>query len=302
MIARPTVVNHSIIQEYDTMATKKNAGANKAAKGNDKAIAKTTSSSDTHRDQLPVGINMEQHAGAGLENADRDSFAIPFLAIMQKGSPQVDKDSDEFVDGAEVGDLMLTTSGDLFKDEDGVDLIFCGYRRVFLRWATQDDGGGFKGELTVDEVTRGRATGEFVEQDNKLFANNGDVIRDTRIHYVLVLRGDGTAVPAVLSVSSTQIKKSKMLLTQIQSYIAKDSQGKAFNPPTFGHIFHAETIAESNDKGSWRGWKFSRTGFVSDAGMFNTAREFHETVKGETVKVDYRNDGSVAADDADGRI
>lgn len=282
------------------MATKKNAGANKAANAGNKAIAKSSASGDTHRDQLPVGFDMSQHSGAGLENADRDSFAIPFLAIMQKGSPQVDKDSDAFVDGAEVGDLMLTTSGEVFKDEDGVDLIFCGYRRVFLRWAPESTGGGFKGELSADEVARGRANGQFIEQDNKLFADNGDVIRDTRVHYVLVLKDGGMPAPAVLSVSSTQIKKSKMLMTQIQSYSAKDSKGKAFNPPSFGHVFHAETIAESNDKGSWRGWKFTRRGYVESPELFKLAKDFHDTVAGETVKVDYANAEGATPEHIDG--
>lgn len=270
------------------MASKKNVAANKAES---KAVATTKGNDSKTKDQLPANINLSAHSGAGLENTDRDSFAIPFLAIMQKGSPQVDKDDDAFVKGAEVGDLMLTSTQELFKDEDGVDVIFCGFRRVFLRWASADAGGGFKGELTVDEVVRARSAGELVETDGRLYAQNGDVVRDTRVHYILVVRDDGTATPAVLSMSSTQIKKSKMLMTQIQSYVAKDSNGKGFTPPSFGHVFHAETIAESNDKGSWRGWKFTRTGFVDDANLFNAAAAFHETVRGEGVRVDYNAAG-----------
>lgn len=265
--------------------------ATKKAAKKSTAVAKRESSkaveNSTHSSNLPANIDLAAHSGAGLENTDRDSFAIPFLAIMQKGSPQVDKDDEAHVPGAEVGDLMLTSTQELFKDEDGADIVFCGYRRVFLRWAPVDSGGGFKGELSVDEVGRLRSHGELVEEDGKLFANNGDLVRDTRIHYILVVREDGTFTPAVLSMSSTQIKKSKMLLTQIQSYTAKDSNGRSFNPPSFGHVFHAETIAESNDKGSWRGWKFSRVGFVEDADLFRAAVEFHETVKGEGVRVNY---------------
>lgn len=274
------------------MATKKSTAKKSTA------IAKRDSSkaieNSTHSNNLPANIAMGDYAGAGLENTDRDSFAIPFLAIMQKGSPQVDKDDEAHVEGAEVGDLMLTSTQELFKDEDGADVVFCGYRRVFLRWAPVDSGGGFKGELTVDEVQRLRSQGELVEEDGKLFANNGDLVRDTRIHYVLVVREDGTFTPAVISMSSTQIKKSKMLLTQIQSYIAKDSSGRSFNPPSFGHVFHAETIAESNDKGSWRGWKLTRTGFVEDADLFRAAVEFHETVKGEGVRVNYEEAAQAA--------
>lgn len=258
-----------------------------------KEVAKASTEVSKASDQLPTAFNMSEHSGAGLDNADRDSFAIPFLAIIQKGSPQVDKDSPEFVKGLETGDLILTTTGEIFKDEDGVDVIFCDYRRVFLRWAPLDQGGGFKGEVSVSQVADMKARGEAVDVDGKLFANNGDVLKDTRVHYVLVVREDGTSTPAVLSVSSTQIKKSKMLLTQLQSFVAKDSSGNAFTPPTFGHVYHAETIAEQNDKGSWRGWKFSRIGYVSDAGLFNTAKAFSETVATDSVKVDH----NVAADD-----
>ena len=279
-----------------TKATKtaaKKPGPEVATTKGGKDIAKT--SAGGHNDALPATIpDMAQFSGAGMENTDRDSFAIPFLAVVQKTSPQVDKDSDLYIKGVEAGDLLLTSSNEVFKDEDGVDVVFCGYRRVFLRWAPIDDGGGFKGEIPVEEVTVLRSKGKIVEEEGRLFADNGDIIADTRIHYVLVVRPDGTFVPAVMSLKSTQIKKSKMLMTQIQSYQAQDGKGKTFTPPSFGHIFHAETIAESNDKGSWRGWKLTRTGFVQDADLFRAAVEFNETVKGEGVKVNYEAEAAVS--------
>ncbi len=261
------------------MAAKKEV----ATKSASKAVANAKPSAD----QLPVALGMESYSGGGMENTDAESFSIPFLAIMQKGSPQVDKDSDEYIKGVEVGDLLLTSTKEVFKDEDGADIVFCGYRRVFLRWAPIDSGGGFKGEISVDEVARMRASGELKDEDNRLFADNGDSVRDTRIHYILVVRPDGTFTPAVLSCSSTQIKKSKMLMTQIQSFVAKDSNDRSFTPPSFGHVFHAETISEQNDKGSWRGWKFERTGFVTDADLFKAAVEFNKMSQSKSAKVDY---------------
>lgn len=269
-----------------------------------KAVA-TSKPKPEERDQLPAEIgNMADFAGGGMENLDRDSVAIPFLAIMQKMSPQVDKDSDAVVEDAEVGDLLITTTNELFKDEDGVDIVLCGFRRAYLRWADKDSGGGFKGELSVEEVARERALGQINEDEGKLYADNGDIIRDTRIHYVLVVRPDGTFIPAVLSCASTQIKKSKLLLAQVQNFIAKDSNGKAFTPPSFGHIFHAETVAESNDKGTWRGWKFTRKGFVNDRELFQAAVLFADQVRGEKVRVDYSQaDGGIgAAESSDGKM
>lgn len=276
------------------MATaKKNA---KPSTSKEVAVAgKKEVAKGSHADQLPASMaNMSQYSGAGLEGTDRDSFAIPFLAIIQKTSPQVDKDTDQYIKGAETGDLLLTSTNELFKDEDGVDVVFCGYRRAFLRWAPIDSGGGFKGEISVEEISVLRQTGKIQEQDGRLFADNGDIIADTRIHYVLVVRPDGTFAPAVMSFKSTQIKKSKMLMTQIQGYTAKDGNGKPFTPPSFGHVFHAETVAESNDKGSWRGWKLTRTGFVEDSEVFQAAVEFHKTVVAGDVKVNYDAEAAVA--------
>lgn len=281
------------------MATAKKTTAKPAASESKEVATRSKKDVATtkggHNDQLPAAVaDMSQFSGAGMENTDRESFAIPFLAVIQKTSPQVDKDTDQYIKGVEAGDLLLTSSNEVFKDEDGVDVVFCGYRRVFLRWAPLDEGGGFKGEIPVEEVAVMRSKGKVIEEDGRLFADNGDIVADTRIHYVLVVREDGTFTPAVMSLKSTQIKKSKMLMTQIQSYVAKDSNGKSFTPPSFGHVFHAETVAESNDKGSWRGWKLTRTGFVEDSELFNAAIEFHKTVVNEGVKVNYEAEAAVA--------
>src|ERR1051325_749399 len=280
--------------------TKKPTNTPAATKGqNNKAVA-------TKNDQLPAvaDFDMSQYAGGGMENTDRDSFAIPFLAIAQKMSPQVDKDDDRYVPGLETGDLFLTATNEIFKDEEGVNVVFCGFRRSFLRWAPRDSGGGFKGEMTADAVAAQRATGEIKDVEGKLFADNGDLIRDTRIHYVMVVREDGSFTPAVVSCASTQIKKSKMLLTQLKTYVKKTEGGKAYTPPTFGHVFHVETNAEQNDQGSWRGWKFTRVGDVTSKELFEACQLFSEQAAQNAVRVDHNADamsaggGSTDSDDS----
>jgi hypothetical protein len=254
-------------------------------------------------ESLPATLDLDKYAGAGFENVDQDSLAIPFLAALQKGSPQVDKDADTFIKGAEVGDILLTTTGEVFKDEDGVDFVLCGYRRVFLRWAPRESGGGFRGELEADEVNRMKAAGEVTQRENKLFAENADIIRDARVHYVLVVRPDGTFTPAVLSMSSTQIKKSKMMLTQINAITVKNKAGVSVTPPMFSHLFHAETVAESNDQGTWRGWKITRKGYLQSSELFNAAIALHDAIAKKSVHVNYNEaGGSEGSDDPDGKF
>ena len=116
------------------------ATAKKTAPGKSVATEKSASKELAKpNDQLPAidGIDLSQYAGGGMENTDRDSFAVPFLAIAQKMSPQVDKDNDLYNPDLEVGDLFLTSTGQIFKDEDGVDIVFCGFRRAFRHCASR---------------------------------------------------------------------------------------------------------------------------------------------------------------------
>lgn len=217
---------------------------------------------------------MQADAGAGLENTDKDSFAVPFLMTIQKGSPQVDRTMPEYIKGAEAGDILLSSTNEVWK-EDGVQIVICGFERKFLKWAPRDDGGGFKGSLTPGQFNAQLAAGEITEADGKLIDADGNIVRDTRVHYIMVVREDGTFTPAVLSMASTQVKKSKILMTQIQSYRQEGANG-SFNPPAFAHLFRATTVAESNDKGNWAGWKLVREEFVSNMELYKAAKHFHQ--------------------------
>ena len=55
-------------------------------------------------------------AGRGLENVDKDCFAIPFLTILQSGSPQCKKSDGAYIKGAEEGMLFNTVTKDLYDE------------------------------------------------------------------------------------------------------------------------------------------------------------------------------------------
>lgn len=240
-------------------------------------------------------IDMKQDAGAGLENTDKDSFSVPFLMIIQKGSPQVDRTQPEYIKGAEAGDMILSSTNEVFK-EDGVKIVVCGFERKFLKWAPRDEGGGFRGQLTPQQYQAALNAGDIVNNDGQDVDSEGNIVRDTRVHYIMVVREDGSYTPAVLSMASTQVKKSKMLMTQIRSYVDPD---EGFNPPSFGHLWQVTTVPEQNDKGNWSGWKILREGYVSDAALYNAAKDFHEMSQTQEVKLD---DKATESEGSDGRV
>lgn len=248
-----------------------------------------------------------EDAGAGMEGATSESFAIPFLSVLQKGSPQVDEASGAALEGARAGMLYENVTGRLFDGKGGVTVVPCAYRRVFLRWAPKgSQGAGFKGELLPERVAEMRARGQIAELDGKLYVpledgtvneKRCDRISDTRNHYVLLVdEATGAWKEALLSLTSTQIKKSKMLMSALASVKVSGPNG-LFTPPTFANTVRVTTTPESNDKGTWFGVKFELAGQVSRAEVYAAAKAFHASVaKGSVVaKYEDAEDGAHAA-------
>lgn len=238
---------------------------------------------------LSTALDFEQDSKQGMENIDRDSLTTPFLLILQSNSPQCDRTQPEYVEKARSGDIMLSTTSELFAPPEGVNIILCYYDRYFSKWLPRTQGGGFKGVITPEEYAKQCAAGSISEQaleKGKVAEVNeeGEIVRDTRAHYILLVRADGSCTPCVITMSSTQIKKSKVWLTLLSSFMADGRDGK-YNPPSFAHVFTATTVGESNDQGNWQGWKISRSGFVQDSNIYKAAKEFHDLMRNSQLPV-----------------
>ena len=247
-------------------------------------------------------------AGAGMEGASQESFAIPFLSVLQKGSPQVDEASGNAIEGARQGMLFENVTGRLLDGKTGVTIVPCAYRRVFLRWAPREGGGGFKGELLPEEVANMRTSGKVVDLDGKLYfpmadgtvnPNRCDRLADVRNHYVLLMNDDGSWTQALLSLGSTQIKKSKMLMSALASVSLVGPRGR-YTPATWANKVRLTTVGESNDKGSWMGVRFELAGQVTANDMYMAGKQFNESVRKGSVEAKYEEPHDPTTVDASG--
>lgn len=245
-------------------------------------------------------------AGAGMENAGQESFAIPFLSLLQKGSPQVDEASGAALEGAKAGMFFENVTGRLFSGKEGVIIVPCSYRREFLRWGARANGGGLRGVYSPEEVADMRAKGQVVELDGRLYApeqdksinpEKSDRFNDTRNHYVLIIdQESGAWSEALLSLTSTQIKKSKMLMSALASVKLKNSANQLFTPPTFANLVRVTSVGESNDKGTWFGVKFELAGQVDRSEVYAAAKAFHANIAKGGVQVKYEDNPTDAGE------
>lgn len=242
-------------------------------------------------------------AGAGMEEATADSFAIPFLSVLQKGSPQVDEASGAQIKGAKAGMFFETVTKTLFDGTKGVELVQAHYKRVWLRWGARDAGGGFKGEISPEALAEMRNEGKIIEQKgiSMIADKNGEVdpdesdrVIDTRVHYMLLVdRKKKTAKRCVLSLSRTQVRKSKDLMSQFAEYRAEED-GEEYQPATFQHILRVTTVPEKNDQGTWYGVDFKLVELIDDPNdpIYLAAKQFKEAVKSGVASAKMGDDGT----------
>ena len=243
-----------------------------------------------------IDIDFSADVGAGMENADADSFAIPFLRVLQTNSPEVDASSGRAVEGAKAGMLYNSVTGDMYDGKKGCQFIPSAYQRRFLRWAPRGSSGqGFRGELLPEQVAELRGAGRIVDHEGRLYyplddgtvdRDRCDRIQDTRNHFGCVLDKADVPQKVLLSLTSTQIKKSKLLMALLAGQ-TREVHGQLVTPPTFLFRVRITTVPESNDQGSWFGVQFDLDGDVDNAAHYAAAREFHRTVSKGDVEVKY---------------
>lgn len=248
--------------------------------------------------QVPATAEMfEGDAGTGFEDTGIDDYAMPFLVVLQKNSPQVDKDDPRHVDGAESGMFFNTATGQVYGES--VDVVPVHYERKFAEWVPRDEGGGFRGhhDPESDYVQRAMANRD---DRGRFLTPNGTYLMDTRYHFVMILDEDtGSVEQAVLALSSTQIKKSRLWMTAMRKLKMTTKDGRSFTPPMFSHIYRLTTVPESNDQGTWRGITHAMVRSLAndELNLYQSAKMFKEQVAAGKVRVDDAAMTSTASND-----
>ena len=241
--------------------------------------------------QLPAVVpppppDFSDAAGSGFEGAGREDMAIPFLSVLQGLSPEVKRSEGAYIEGAFEGMVFNTVTKEAIDTSvNRLVVIPCAYHRAFVEWRVREAGGGFVAEHPSTTPLQTQTTRDDRGRD---ILPNGNQLNDTRTFYVMVVdETQVTVSPAVITMTSTQIKKAKQWLMQ-QNLLKLRGPGGAYTPPMFASRWVVATVPESNQKGTWYGWKFEHDGYLAGPAdpMYLAAREFYQSVAAGKVRAD----------------
>ena len=231
------------------------------------------------KSNLPANF-IANGAGRGFEQADKDSYAIPFLGILQANSPQLKRSKTEYIKGAKEGQIFNTVTGEVF---DELLVIPVHFERRFIEWIPRNQGGGLVAVYDVGEGSRLNALTEWNE-NNVPILPNGNELRDTRMHYVLTENFD----LCVISMTSTQLKKSKKWMSQMRAIKVEGKDNSPITPDMFTHVYKLSTGEESNEKGDWYGWVIEREGFINTKNQYRQGQDAYKMIDTGAAKADFK--------------
>jgi len=255
-------------------------------------MAKTDIAEQKASTALAIMSDLEQDAGAGFGGMTQEDYALPFLRLLTNTSPEVGE-----VDGAMPGMIYNSVTGELHDGKKGVLVVPCAYVRQYIEWEPRGSGSGAPVHIYP-------ATSDVLSQthrepgDNKDYLDNGNYIENTANHYVMLVDASGVPSPALITMKSTQLKKSRKWNSMMQSVKLNGKNG-LFTPPMYSQVYRLTTVAESNDKGKWYGWEIERIGPVEQPDLYKACKLFAQSVGSGDVKVKHENgDGTEAGNGA----
>jgi len=240
-------------------------------------VADITKKSNT--DVSNILDDILETAGEGVDY-ETSELQIPFIRVIQALSPQIKKSDAAFIKGAEQGDLFNTVTGEVWKGEEGINVIPCYQETKHLEFTPRDQGGGFVGELPAGDPNILKTT----RQGAKETLPSGNELVKSDQHYCMVLNKDGSAQPAIVDMKSTQLKISRRWKTQIAMQKIPDKNGVMRTPALFATIWNLKTVEESNDMGTWYNYTVEKVDLVKDKNLFIDAKNFRSSVESGAAK------------------
>lgn len=199
----------------------------------------------------------------GKEGIDSSDVVLPFLAICQKTSPQLESDSPKYIEGVKFLDLFNSLTSEVY--EQPVEFIPLVLNKHAIEFNPFEDGGGIK-----DRNVRW--------DDPRCEFNGDDKPTATRFYDWAVL-----LVPSmeliVLSFKSTNMTVAKQLNQFIQM-----RQG-----PAFAGKYKVKVIGASNQYGKFGKLSVQPAG-KPDQDAYDYAAQVYASIQGKNLVVDHEQD------------
>ena len=177
-------------------------------------------------------INLEDDAGAGLEQIKSSDLKVPYMKLLQSSSDE-------------------TKKGQVFSGEEGIKAVQVFYANTWNEWSTREAPAESKLPApivhteNIMHLTTKQGTKDILKSDQYR------VIEDTGNHFVILLdKGYNLIGKAIIPMAISKKKVSKFWNTCIQNQKQPKADGSGtYTPASFGQIYNLGSKSEKSKAG-----------------------------------------------------
>lgn len=226
----------------------------------------------------------ENYTGpTGYEDTDKSELAIPFINLLQDQSALVK--AGDAKRGQFYNNVMETV-------HDELKIIPCARQRVFVEWVPIKKGGGFAGIHAPESEFVQEALAENAGSPIGLSVGGNQLVETIHL-YSLILDDDGGFMRAILSFSSTKLKKYRHFFAKATSQTIRVGDRKV-HLPLWAHrwiLSSEEEFAKNGDPYSNFSLRFDGKSakdcrLSPDDELFKVGQAFHKMVSGGIAQAD----------------
>jgi len=234
-----------------TKETQTDAPVAEAAVGTD--IAKVGSQVPATADSVALA-ELVAAAEAAPEKLGLGDVSVPYIYLLQPGSPQVAEGGEKQVKGARPSMFYNTATGELWDRENGFPFVPVAYEVVISEWLDREK--GLKGWVAdhdreyIKTANNGKIKLVIDEKKRTHDAATGNVLEETAFHYIIGMSKSGRPFEAIMPMKSTGLGGSRA----INDFV------KDWPIPGTNHILRylypmkATSFMETKNGNSW--WKY----------------------------------------------
>lgn len=205
--------------------------------------------------EVAVQSDRSADAGLGFEhfNPSKDQ-KIPFIQIIQKQSPELEKTDPKYIKGAEAGDLFNSASRKLYKVSDPetpkVKFIPCGHVRVHNEWNKRDKGGGYIKTYMDGQEPKTQPGLDGQKKVKELVEDTDHCLVETVMFCVQVLDPDDGAYEAVISMFGGSLGSSRDFTSKLKARkIGGENNTPKYTPPVMDNLCALGTTLKEFNEG-----------------------------------------------------
>lgn len=228
-----------------------------------------------------IGVSAEDLAKDARLGGDMgmSDISIPYLALLQTNSPQVNPDHDKYIEGAIASMLYLTVVEEVYEGrKDGVLIVPCYYERQINEWVDRDEGGGLVRNYPTGDPIMDKAR---ADDKGRMRLPNGHLLVDTAYHYLLVKSPVSNMWhQAIMPCKGTFLKKSRRLNSEISTTKVPGTDMRA---PRFLYTYRLRTAKEQKDDNVWNVPDFTRADMVDQA-LYTAGKSYAQIAAEATLR------------------